>query len=174
MQISKIIITLAFLSASLCGRTQVNEADNQQQTNKQLIIKVNELFNQNKPDEAMKYFSDSLVKMGNIGGKSFFRAINDDILQTFPDVQTNIINLWADADWVIADCIFTGTHSGVALLPHHGGLLTGKAATNKKFKVQHIRMYRIRHGKIVERKAVRDDIGMYQQLGLLPAASQFK
>lgn len=174
MQINKIIITLVFLAVSLYVRAQTDEADNQQQTNKQLIIKVNELFNQNKPDEAMKYFSDSLVKMGNIRGKSFFRAINDDILQTFPDVQTNIVALWADADWVIADCIFAGTHNGVASLPHHGGLLTGKAATNKKFKVQHLRMYKIRNGKIVERKAIRDDIGMYQQLGLLPAASPFK
>lgn len=28
--------------------------------------------------------------------------------------------------------------------------------------------------KIVERKAVRDDIGMYQQLGMLPMATSFK
>lgn len=142
--------------------------------NKKLVTEMNELFNKNQQEAAIKYFSDSLVTMGNIAGKSFFRAINDDILKIFPDVQTKITRLWAEGDWVIADCIFSGTHTGVATLPHHGGLLVGKQATGKSFKVQHIRMYKIRNGKIVERKAVRDDIGMYQQLGLLPAAPMFR
>jgi predicted ester cyclase len=141
---------------------------NLQERNKQLVLLINDLFNRNMPEQAMRYFSDSLVKMGDINGKSFFRAINDDIQQTFPDVQTRITRLWADGDWVIADCIFSGTHRGIATLPHHGGLLIGKEPTNKPFKVQHIRMYRISKGRIVERRAVRDDVGMYQQLGLLP------
>ena len=174
MQTKNVITIAFFLMASLYGSAQTNNADSQQENNKLLIIKVNELFNQFKSEDAMKFFSDSLVKMGNIGGKSFFQAINDDILETFPDVQTNIVKLWADGDWVIADCLFTGTHKGIASLPHHGGLLTGKSPSNKKFKVQHIRMYKIKDGKITERKAVRDDIGMYQQLGLLPAASSNK
>lgn len=160
---------LLIISANIFAQTITDV-----EQNKGVVKAMNDLFNKNEQEAAIKYFSDSLVNMGNIAGKSFFRAINDDILQTFPDVQTNITRLWAEGEWVIADCIFTGTHKGIAALPHHGGLLVGKPATGKSFKVQHIRMYKIRNGKIVERKAVRDDIGMYQQLGLLPAASSFK
>lgn len=162
----------ALLLFSSIGFAQIDTLS-QQERNKKLVILVNDLFNRNMPDQAMKYFSDSLVKMGNINGKSFFRAINDDIQQTFPDVQTKIMKLWADGDWVIADCIFSATHRGTATLPHHGGLLVGKEPTNRSFNVQHIRMYRVSNGKIVERKAVRDDVGMYQQLGLLPQAAAF-
>jgi predicted ester cyclase len=39
-----------------------------------------------------------------------------------------------------------------------------------RFEVQHIHMYQLRNGKIVEHFANRDDLGMMQQLGLLPAA----
>ena len=170
-----LLISSIIILISLCCYPQTNTAFTQQpENNKQLVITMNGLFNTNEPVKAAAYFSDSLVKMGNIGGKSFFMAMHDDILQTFPDVQTKIITLWTDEDWVIADCLFSGTHKGVASLPHHGGLLVGKQPTNKYFKVQHIRMYKIKNGKIVERKAVRDDIGMYQQLGILPMATSFK
>jgi predicted ester cyclase len=174
MKIRKYILSCIILLTSLYGVAQTKHTLIEQEQNKQLIIKVNNLFNEFKSEEAIKYFSDSLVKKGNIGGKSFFLAINDDILQTFPDVQTKIIKLWIDEDWVIADCLFSGTHKGISTLPHHGGLLIGKSPTNKSFQVQHIRMYKIRDGKIIERKAVRDDISMYQQLDLLPSVPVFK
>jgi predicted ester cyclase len=135
--------------------------------NKQLVITMNNLFNEGKATEAMSYFSDSLRKLGNINGKSALQAMHDDIQQTFPDVQTTIQDIWADGDWVIARCSFSGTHKGIARLPHHGGLLIGKEPTGKHFNVQHIRMYKIVNGKIVDRKAVRDDMLMYQQLGLI-------
>jgi hypothetical protein len=35
--------------------------------------------------------------------------------------------------------------------------------------VQHIHWYKLLDGKIVDHYATRDDIGMMQQLGLLPA-----
>lgn len=41
--------------------------------------------------------------------------------------------------------------------------------TGRHFEVQHIHMLQLRAGKIVEHFANRDDLGMMQQLGLLPA-----
>jgi len=146
----------------------------EEEKNKQAVITMNSLFNSNKTNEAMQYYADSLVRTGNLNGRSFFIAMQEDILNTFPDVQTTINKIWADGDWVISFCEFSGTHKGIARLPHHGGLLVGKEPTNKRFSVQHIRMYRLQNGKIVERRAVRDDIGMYQQLGLLPSATSSK
>lgn len=165
---------VCLLFTFLLMNVAVHAQKQQEEKNKQVIVTMNALFNSNKVSEAMQYYSDSLVKTGNLNGRSFFVAMQEDIQTTFPDVQTTITDIWADRDWVITFCQFSGTHKGVARLPHHGGLLIGKEPANKRFLVQHIRMYRLQNGKIVERRAVRDDIGMYQQLGLLPAAPAFK
>ncbi len=128
---------------------------------------MNGLFNEGKSAEATAYYSDSLARGGNINGKPAFLAFQEDISRTFPDVRTTILELWADQDWVIAKCSFSGTHIGTATLPHHGQVLVGLAPTGKRFSVTHIRMYKIRDGKIVARQAVRDDLGMLQQLGII-------
>jgi len=41
--------------------------------------------------------------------------------------------------------------------------------SGKTFRVKHIHRFRLRDGKIVEHIAVRDDLGMFQQLGHLGA-----
>lgn len=163
-------LLLSLLLLNLSGFSQKEK----EEKNKQVIMTMNSLFNNNKTSEAMQFYSDSLVKTGTLNGQSFFVAMQEDIQTTFPDVQTTIINIWADGDWVITLCQFSGTHKGIARLPHHAGLLVAKEPTNKQFSVQHIRMYRLQNGKIVERRAVRDDMGMYQQLGLVPAAPAYK
>jgi predicted ester cyclase len=53
-------------------------------------------------------------------------------------------------------------------MPVNGGLLVGVEPTGRHFEVQHIHMLRIGGGKIVDHYANRDDLGMMQQLGLLP------
>lgn len=167
--IAGVCLLFTFLLMSMAVHAQKQ----QEEKNKQVVLTMNALFNSGKVGEAMQYYSHSLVKTGNLNGRSFFVAMQEDIQTTFPDVQTTITDIWADGDWVITFCQFSGTHKGVARLPHHGGLLIGKEPANKHFSVQHIRMYKLQNGKIVERRAVRDDIGMYQQLGILPAAPAF-
>jgi len=138
-----------------------------QEKNKQLILLVNNLFNKKRGNEAIGYLADNLLETGTNTADGSFLAMMNDIQQTFPDARTRIISLSAESDGVIADCLFSGTHKGTATLPHHGSMLIGKTPTGRSFIVQHICMYRISHGKIVEWKTVRDDVGMYQQLGML-------
>ena len=168
-QFGYIVLTLSILCLVSPAFAQPGKtsAASQAEQNKQTVIAMNSLFNEGRAREAMAYFSDSLQKLGNINGKSALQAMHDDIQETFPDVQTTIQDIWADGDWVIARCSFSGTHKGIAHLPHHGGLLIGKVPTGKHFNVQHIRMYKVVQGRIVDRKAVRDDMAMYQQLGLI-------
>ena len=97
----------------------------------------------------------------------------EDIHRTFPDMRLEIVDLLAAGDAVIVRCRFSGTHEGVGQLPVNGGLLVGVAPTHKHFEVQHIHWYELRAGKIVDHYATRDDIGMMQQLGLLPAPPPF-
>jgi hypothetical protein len=52
---------------------------------------------------------------------------------------------------------------------HEGGLPPGLPATHKPFAVKHVHLIRFaQDGRAVEHTAVRDDLGMVMQLGLLP------
>ncbi len=50
----------------------------------------------------------------------------------------------------------------------HGGELMGIAASPGQYSRGFAAMYRLRDGRIAERWAVRDDLGMLRQLGALP------
>ena len=76
-----------------------------------------------------------------------------------------------DGDWITAVYRQTGTHQGVPELPVLGGLLHEVPPTGKQVSVLNIHVYRIEDGLIAEHRAVRDDLGMMQQLGLLPTTS---
>lgn len=61
---------------------------------------------------------------------------------------------------------------GTPELPVLGGLLIGVAPTGRQFTVQSIHFYRVVGDEIVEHRAVRDDLGIMQQLGLIQQTNQ--
>jgi hypothetical protein len=46
------------------------------------------------------------------------------------------------------------------------------APTGKRFSVEHVHWHRLAGGKLVERWAVRDDLGVMQQLGIISMPGQ--
>lgn len=115
-------------------------------------------------------FAEDTRNHGRPVGRKGVAMVLHDIKSTFPDVRMAIEDIVAVDDQVIVRTTFSGTHTGVGCLPVNGGLLVGVEPTGKAFKVQHIHWYTLRDGKIVEHRANRDDVGMMQQLGLLPAS----
>jgi predicted ester cyclase len=82
-------------------------------------------------------------------------------------VSLEPLDIVAEGEWVVARCYFIGTHKGVGRHPFvHEGLLAGVPATGKSVKVQHIHMFRLKDGLVIEHWANRDDINMMRQLGL--------
>ncbi|HSL00536.1 MAG TPA: ester cyclase [Rubrobacteraceae bacterium] len=79
------------------------------------------------------------------------------LLAAFPDFRVDIEDIVADGDKVAARVSMSGTHEGE---------FVGIPATSRRFSVQQIHWFRLAGGKIVERWAVRDDMGMMQQLGV--------
>jgi predicted ester cyclase len=113
------------------------------------------------------FFADRLTNHGMSVDRDSVRAILQDIATTFSDANFEMINLIAEADWVVVQCLLRGTHSGVGKHPFvHDGLLTGVPPTGKSICVQHIHMFRLQDGQIVEHWANRDDVLMMRQLGL--------
>ena len=50
----------------------------------------------------------------------------------------------------------------------HSGPFAGIPATGKRVSIQGMIVHRLREGKIVEDWAVRDTLGLLQQLGVIP------
>jgi predicted ester cyclase len=78
----------------------------------------------------------------------------------------------AEEDRVVCKVIMTATHRGQPSLPHvFAGMLAGAAPTGRRVEVLHFHSFRIADGEIAEHAAVRDDLEMMFQLGLVPRPS---
>ncbi len=78
----------------------------------------------------------------------------------FPDMQVTIEDLIAEGDKVAARFTFRGTHTGE---------LMGIPPTGKQVTVSALHILRVANGKIVEEWQNSDDLGMMQQLGVVPS-----
>jgi predicted ester cyclase len=89
----------------------------------------------------------------------------------FPDLAFQVDSLIGEGDTVMCEVTLSGTHLGdfAMIPPLHGPTL---APNGRKFRVKHIHRFRLKESKIVEHFAVRDDLGMFQQLGHLSAIAQ--
>jgi len=117
---------------------------------------------------ALLNFADDAENHGRRVNKEIFRLILEDIRRTFPDSKGEIVDIVAEGDNVVTRTKVSGTHTGTGKLPVNGGLLVGVPPTGKHYEIQHIHWFKLRGGKIIAHWANRDDVGMMQQLGLLP------
>src|SRR5215831_7218549 len=96
--------------------------------------------------------------MNNRGPDSTLQVVR--MLRTaFPDLHFTIEDLVAEGDTVAGRVTMSGTHLGPFL---------GIAPTGRSFQQAHMTFVRFRDGKAIEHRAVRDDLGMLQQLGVIP------
>ena len=97
--------------------------------------------------------------MNNRGPDSTRQVVT--MLRTaFPDLHFTIEDLVAEGDTVAGRVTMSGTHLGP---------FQGIAPTGRSFQQAHMHFVRFRDGKAIEHRAVRDDLGMMRQLGVIPA-----
>ena len=77
----------------------------------------------------------------------------------FPDQAWEIHDVIAEGDQVAMHSTWSGTHEGTFM---------GVPPTGGHVEVHHMYLFRIRGGQVTEYRAVRDDLTMMGQLGLLP------
>src|SRR5919106_4832007 len=97
----------------------------------------------------------------SLQGPDGFRPFYETFRRLFPDIKVTIERTIAQGDMVSAHCRVTGRYAG------QGG---GRAATGKAVEFWGICTVRVSDGKIVEAWNAFDFLGLYQQLGLLPAS----
>lgn len=78
----------------------------------------------------------------------------------FPDFRYEIEDVIAEGEKVVVRDVFRGTHQGNFM---------GIPATGKQVAMEAIHIYRFSEGKLAEHWVARDDLGMMQQLGVVPS-----
>jgi steroid delta-isomerase-like uncharacterized protein len=97
--------------------------------------------------------------LGHDGVRHFY----DSLRQAFPDIHFTIEDQLADGDRIATRWSAQGTHKG---------MFQGLPATGKLVRLTGIDIDRFVNGKVVECWPEANELGLLQQLGLLPAPAQ--
>lgn len=117
------------------------------------IVMFDEIYSSN----LIYYGTGENAKLNLDGLKQFMSGI----FTAFPDGKLTIDELIAKGDMVVYRVTYMGTQTGD---------MPGIPATKELIKARSIGIARFENGKIVEEWENFDDLGMMQQLGLIPAA----
>ena len=92
-----------------------------------------------------------------------FKQLGQVLLSAFTGSTSTVEDMIADGDKVVSRLTFRGAHTGN---------LMGIPATGKSVTMSEIIIDRLADGKIVESWRLFDQMGMMQQLGVIPAPGQ--
>lgn len=140
--------------------------------NRRLIERLYaEGINRHDAAAAAALYASDAKNHGRTVGREGMRRVFETLFSAFPDFHYRIDETTAEDDRVVCKVTMTGTHLGQpSPLPQaFGGMLAGVAPTGRTVEVLQFHGFRIRGGEIVEHSAVRDDLGMCKQLGLVRA-----
>jgi len=129
--------------------------------NKQIVRRYQEIYNSNHLDELGSVMSFDVLTpkiMPNMpSGLEGAKAVHQKTLLGMPDFRTEIQELIAEGDKVVARVLMTGTHTGD---------FYGIPATGKSVEFTGVFIVRIADGKIVEHWGEEDSYGLLLQLGM--------
>ncbi len=140
--------------------------NNQIAANKQLVAAfIQELFTHGDLEAVDRYLAVDMVNhdapfRGAAEGREGIRQAAAMFREALPDWHSVVDELVAEGDIVVERFTASGTHRGN---------LMGVPATGQTLILQGMQMFRIGHGKIVERWGRLDEMALLRQLGLVPA-----
>ncbi len=124
---------------------------------------IEEIFNRRNPELVDELFDTNYVYHGTGGldsqGREEFKQAITMLFTAFPDFHGTIEDIIAEGDKVVSRSTFRGTHQGN---------FQGIAPTGKKVEFTAITLSRFENGKNVETWDFIDNLGMMQQLGVVP------
>ncbi|HTF28997.1 MAG TPA: ester cyclase [Flavitalea sp.] len=150
--------------------TEMDEKKSLTEKNKSLVTRaVKEIWNEGNYNNLEEFISADFVAYssspgeedvhGYEGAKYYFTQLRN----AFPDLHFTITDQIAEGDKVVTHWTASGTHKGE---------FKGIPPTGKKFAVTSIDIERIVDGKVTECWANMDELGLLQQLGVIPASGQ--
>lgn len=137
--------------------------------NEQIIREFYEAFNNHEVDRVPEFVAPNCdwvdVPTGtHVSGPEGVRGFWENVYRAFPDYKAEITNVVAAGDWVIAEFIGRGIHSGMYTMPNGNQL----PPTGHRVAVEMCEIRMLRNGKIVAGRGYYDLNTMLNQLGLMP------
>ncbi len=102
---------------------------------------------------------------GHRQGLEGFRHVVEWGMAMSPDARYELLDVIAEGDTVACRVRVGGTMQGE---------LFGVPATGERFSAEHVHWHRVEGGKLVERWAVRDDLGTLIQLGIVAPPGRYE
>ena len=128
----------------------------------------NEAINRQDAVAAAGFYAPDAMNHGRVVGRAGMQRVFEALFSTFPDFHYVIENDTAEGDRVVCKVMMTGTHRGRPTMPEiFRGMLKDVAPTGKRVQVLQYHDFRVSGGQIAEHAAVRDDLGMLLQLGVM-------
>lgn len=130
--------------------------------NKKTIRFLYENILNNKKFELLdRVISPEYTGIGNTNGKGVesFRSTVQAVMNAFPDIQWNILDMMADGDKVIVRWTWTAAHTQ----PFRSIPASGKTVTDNAIVV-----YQLQDGKVINAWMQGDRLGVLLQIGLIP------
>jgi steroid delta-isomerase-like uncharacterized protein len=128
-----------------------------------------QLFNQGNLSVADEVIAPDFINHnappGSNRGPESMRQTITTLSTAFPDMHYTVEELVAEGDTVVARVTMSGTHRGL-------GPVQGIPPTGRSVRQDQMHFIRLRDGKVVEHRAVRDDLGVMQQLGVIPSSPE--
>jgi steroid delta-isomerase-like uncharacterized protein len=131
--------------------------------NKEIVRRYQQAYNDNELDALDELVAAELltpkIMPGLPPGLEGAKVVHRRTLMGMPDFHTEIKELIAEGDKVVARIVMTGTHTGD---------FWGIPATGKRVEFTGVYIARIRDGRIVEHWGEEDGVSLLRQLGVLP------
>jgi steroid delta-isomerase-like uncharacterized protein len=132
------------------------------ETNKAIVRRyIEQVHNQHRSDLAEEFLAEDVV-LHYTGLEPGLKAVQQWLTlfaEAFPDRHLTIEDVVAEGDRVVVRTSFKGTHQGE---------MQGIPATGKTIRLPSVTIFRLENGKIAEGWVVNDNLGMMQQLGVIP------
>ncbi|MCK6577733.1 MAG: ester cyclase [Anaerolineae bacterium] len=129
--------------------------------NKMLVSEFHQVVMvERRLDEVAQFMRDPLLDRDSKGVPEPLDRVKRSFamyFSAFPDLQSKVEDITAEADKVVCRLTLTGTHQGEFM---------GAAPTGKSFSASAIHIFRIVDGKITERWEWVDRMGIRNQLGI--------
>lgn len=143
--------------------TAVNDKTSAVERNKELLrIAVEEVWNKGNFENMREMVSDDFVihfPREKIEGVENIKGYFTELRKAFPDISFTIVDQVAEENKVVTHWTATGTHKGE---------FKGIPATGRKVKISAIDIDKLSNGKFVECWSNMDELGLMQQLGVIP------
>jgi steroid delta-isomerase-like uncharacterized protein len=133
------------------------------ETNKAIVRRYfDQVLNEQQHDLAEEFLAETIELHGTdlAPGLEVVKQWLTMFAAAFPDGHYTVEDVVAEADRVVARTTFNGTHKAE---------MQGIPATGKAVSVPSITIFSLDNGKIAEGWLINDNLGMMQQLGIIPA-----